>query len=124
MDTEAVAGDEPVNSTPPKRKLWLVFVRVAICLFVIVVLLVPFLIYIDWPARPAELPRSFTYVTDGRTDLTGTVYVYDFWGNFIDTEHVWRIEAKPELIPLLIEHWRLKELESADEVPGINGVRR
>jgi hypothetical protein len=84
-------------------------------------LLLFWLKYVDWPARPAspdELSRPIARLSTDHSELIGSVYVYDFWGNFIDTEHLWKIHTRPELLPVLVEQWRLKELTSAAQVPA------
>jgi hypothetical protein len=43
--------------------------------------------------------------------------VYNFWDNFIDQQHLWRVEVKPELLPLLRQEIGVVELASVDEVP-------
>lgn len=73
---------------------------------------------LDWPASPDAVPWEVTEAADGRTDLFGEALVYDFPTNFIDTEHLWRVEVKPALMKRLIENLELKELPGPDAVPG------
>ena len=68
--------------------------------------------YIDWPARPDPLPSELTH-TLGDSDLHITAfYQYDL-GGFIDQEYLWRIDAKPDAIALVVNDF---ELQSASAV--------
>ncbi len=73
---------------------------------------------LDWPASPDPVPWEVQHAAAGRPELVGKAYVYDCWGNFIDSEHLWRVEVSPELIPALVQHCGVVELESAEQVPG------
>jgi hypothetical protein len=102
-----------VRITPVKRisryVWWLV--TLAVCMVTVAPV---YLAYIDWPGRPGSLPVPLGHALRDNGDLVGNVFVYDFWDNFIDSEHLWRIEAKPELLPLLVDAFDLRELPVAD----------
>ena len=76
-----------------------------------------YLQYIDWPAKPSDPPPVFLDAAGDQPDLVGSTYMYDFWGNFIDQQHLWRVEAKPELLPLVMREFGALELASVDEMP-------
>jgi hypothetical protein len=71
----------------------------------------------DWPAFHQPVPQAIQDAAKGNPDLIGTANVYDFWGNFIDRQHLWRVQMSPELIPILVKKFGLIEVDSADEVP-------
>jgi hypothetical protein len=73
---------------------------------------------VDWPAFPDPVPWEVQRVATDRPDLVGKAYVYNCWGNFIDSQHLWRIEVNSEVIPALVRECDLRELDSAEEVPG------
>lgn len=71
----------------------------------------------DWPAVHDPVPAEIQSVVGDRTDLVGRVDVYSFWDNFIDSQHLWRVEVAPEVAESLVSQWSLRELASADNVP-------
>lgn len=92
---------------------WLRWRWVAVGAVILIALLV-YLAHVGWPARPASLPDCLKAVG---CDDDLVIFVYDFWGNFIDHEHLWRIEAKPELRDSLAQRLDLRQLP-LDQVPA------
>ena len=43
--------------------------------------------------------------------------MYDFFGNFIDSQHLWRVEAGTALIPDIVKAWDVREVGSANDLP-------
>ena len=72
----------------------------------------------DWPAFPDPVPWEITTAAGDRPGLVGRADVYDCWGNFIDTQHLWRVEVSPELIPAVVQQCRVVERVSAQEMPA------
>jgi len=85
---------------------------VSVCLLVLTKLA------IDWPVFPAKVPQEVQQAAQGKPDLVGSAYVYDFWGNFIDSEHLWRVKVNAEIVTAVAKECSARELASADEVPG------
>ncbi len=105
----------------PARPRWrrLAYVALGLGLVIPVALLIwAYLWYIDWPAAPAPLPPQIAWAVEGQSEPVGTVFVYDFVGNFFDSEHLWRIELAPELVPVIVRSWGVPELGSAAELPA------
>jgi hypothetical protein len=71
----------------------------------------------DWPAIQDPVPAEIQSAVGDRTDLVGRADVYNFWDNFIDSQHLWRVEAAPEVAESLVSQWNLRELASEDNVP-------
>jgi uncharacterized membrane protein (UPF0136 family) len=71
----------------------------------------------DWPAIRDPVPAEIQSAVGDRTDLVGRADVYNFWDNFIDSQHLWRVEMAPEVAESLVSQWNLRELASADNVP-------
>ena len=71
----------------------------------------------DWPAARDPVPREVQQAAVGRPDLVGRADVYDCWGNFIDKQHLWRVEVGPEVIPAIVRECELRELIAAGDVP-------
>lgn len=53
--------------------------------------------FFDWPAWPDELPDPLMAVTDGRGGVINKFHRYSL-GGFVDSESLWRIDAKPEVL--------------------------
>ena len=68
---------------------------------------------IDWPASLASPPDVVQRAAAGQTDLIGMANVYDFWGEFIDSQHLWRVEVSPEFALRIAKECLAKELGSS-----------
>lgn len=105
------------TSHPParrRRRLRLAPIRLlCVMLFGVVVAKVGF----DWPAFSDPVPWEIKHSVADRPDLIGRADVYDFWGNFIDSQHLWQVEVSVEAIPALVRDFRVRELTGAEEVP-------
>ena len=73
---------------------------VSVCLLVLTKLA------IDWPVFPAKVPQEVQQAAQGKPDLVGSAYVYDFWGNFIDSEHLWRVKVNAEIVTAIAKECR------------------
>ena len=62
--------------------------------------------YIDRPARPDALPSQLTRALGTNTSAVSAFYEYDL-GGFIDSEELWRIDASPEAVALVITGLKL-----------------
>ncbi len=69
--------------------------------------------YVDWPARPEPLPPELSYALGTNASGVAAFYRYDL-GGFIDHEWLWRIDAKPDIVALVVGDLRLR---STNAVP-------
>src|SRR5262245_59841812 len=86
----------PVESTArPKRRLrqlmrWAVaFLVVALCAGIAKFVF-------DWPAFTQPVPYLISNNDIDPEHQTESVYVYEFWLNFIDSQYLWKMKTSPE----------------------------
>lgn len=70
--------------------------------------------HVDWPARPDALSPELAQVLGAEAPRVQAFYRYDL-GGFIDREWLWRIDAPPELLALVVSGLGL---EPAGAVPA------
>ncbi len=70
--------------------------------------------YVDWPARKDPLPNEIVGVLGTRASRVEALYVYDL-GGFLDHDWLWRIEAGPDVMALLVQSW---DARPTDDVPA------
>lgn len=58
--------------------------------------------YMDWPARADDLPVELREALGERTSRIGAFYSYELGGRFLDREWLWRLDASPEVVSLLV----------------------
>jgi hypothetical protein len=63
--------------------------------------------YIDFPARAQKLPLELSQSLGAKASQVNRFYRYDL-GGFIDRQWLWRIDAKPEIVSLLVSHLGLQ----------------
>jgi hypothetical protein len=69
--------------------------------------------YVDRPARPEQLPVELTHALGTNASRVTAFYRYDL-GGFIDHQWLWRIDAKPDAVALIITGL---SLQSTNAVP-------
>ena len=69
--------------------------------------------HVDRPARPQQLPLELIYALGTNASGVAAFYRYDL-GGFIDHEWLWRIDAKPDSVALVVSSLKL---QSTDAVP-------
>ena len=57
--------------------------------------------HVDIPARPEQLPVELTHALGTNASGVAAFYRYDL-GGFIDHEWLWRIDAKPDAVALIV----------------------
>jgi hypothetical protein len=67
--------------------------------------------YVDWPARPEPLPPALSSGLDTHVSGVAAFYRYDL-GGFIDREWLWRIDAKPDVVALVVGGLRLRSVRA------------
>lgn len=63
--------------------------------------------YVDAPARPDPLPSELSAALGPSAARVAAFYHYDL-GGFIDREWLWRIDAKPEVVALVVSALALR----------------
>jgi hypothetical protein len=90
---------------------------IAAAAFLLCVLAPLYVLYVDWPASATAVPGEIKKAGGGKNGATGTAYVYDFWGNFIDSEHLWKVEVSAECLARFVDEYRLSESPSEVGLP-------
>ncbi len=89
------------------------WVIVSACVAFLTLIGVVYARYVDRPAHPEELSPDLVHVLGTNASLVTAFYRYDR-GGFIDHEWLWRIDAKPETVALVVSGLRLR---STNAVP-------
>ena len=66
-----------------------------------------YLRYVDMPARPSELPQELVEALGANVSGVAAFYRYDL-GGFIDHEWLWRIDAQPDVVTLIVSALKLR----------------
>jgi hypothetical protein len=69
--------------------------------------------HVDRPARPDQLPSELAYALGTKASRLTTFYRYDL-GGFIDHQWLWRIDAMPDVVALVVSGLGLR---STNAVP-------
>jgi len=112
------ASADLTNAAPARwrrRRRWLVVVALLGTTFCCVTVAK---VVFDWPASRDPVPWEVQQAAAGRPELVGRADVYDCWGNFINSQHLWRVEVGPEVVSPFARTCELKELAAAGEVPA------
>jgi hypothetical protein len=86
---------------PRRTKRSTVWIMVASCAVLSGFLVVVYARYVDGPAQPDPLPYQLTNVLGTESARISAFYEYDL-GGFIDHEWLWRINAEPDAIAILV----------------------
>jgi hypothetical protein len=98
-----------------KRYIRLIPITIAACSLILLVVL--YLRYIDWPSHPDPMPTVVGHALGEDGEKVTKFYEYDL-GGFIDHEFLWRIEAPSPVVDRLVKSFILHPVGTADEVPG------
>lgn len=58
--------------------------------------------YVDWPASADPLPAELQEALGERASRIGAFYNYELGGGFLDREWLWRLDASPEVVALVV----------------------
>jgi len=70
-----------------------------------------YLRYVDMPARPAELPPELVETLGANVARVAAFHRYDL-GGFIDHEWLWRVDAPPDIVTLVISGLKMHKTDS------------
>jgi hypothetical protein len=70
--------------------------------------------YVDRPARPDPLPPELAYALGPHASGLTTVYRYDL-GGFIDHQWLWRLDAGPEVVALVVSGLGLRRTDTVPQ---------
>jgi hypothetical protein len=70
-----------------------------------------YLRYVDMPARPAELPPELVETLGANVARAAAFHRYDL-GGFIDHEWLWRVDAPPDIVTLVISGLKMHKTDS------------
>jgi hypothetical protein len=94
----------------PRSIIW---VGISACVAFFVFIGVVYARFVDRPARPDALSPQLVHALGTNASLVTAFYRYDL-GGFIDHEWLWRIDAKPEAVALVVSSLGLR---STNAVP-------
>jgi hypothetical protein len=77
------------------------WVGIASCAVFILFLVVVYARHLDWPARPEQLPYTLANSLGAHASGVESFHRYDL-GGFLDHQWLWRIDAKPNVIALVV----------------------
>ncbi|HSF33085.1 MAG TPA: hypothetical protein VLK82_21775 [Candidatus Tectomicrobia bacterium] len=87
------------------------WVGVAVCAGFLAFLSLVYARHVDRPARPDELPPQLADALGTGAARLEAFYRYDR-GGFIDHEWLWRIDAKPDVVALVVSGLRLQRTDA------------
>lgn len=93
-----------------RSTLW---VSLTACALVLVFIGLVYVLYADWLERPEPPAPDLTYALGTNASGISAFYSYDL-GGIIDHEWLWRIDAKPDVIALVVRNFGMLD---ADAVP-------
>jgi hypothetical protein len=86
---------------PQRTRRSALWVGIGACASCFVFIGVLFARFVDWPANPETLPPELVDDLGTSTSLVTAFYRYDH-GGFLDHEWLWRIDATPEAMTLVV----------------------
>src|SRR5574341_93581 len=98
---------------PSRTRRSTVWVGVAVGAAFLAFLSLVYARHVDWPAHPGQLPPELIDALGTNAPGVAAFYRYDL-GGFIDHEWLWRIDAKPDAVGLVVSGLGLR---STDAVP-------
>jgi hypothetical protein len=90
------------------------WVGVAACAALFVFIGLVYARHVDWPARPEQLAFELAHALGTNASRVAAFYRYDL-GGFIDHRWLWRIDAKPDVIALVVSGLGLQNTNAVSQ---------